>query len=860
MAVKILFYSFFFLFPFWCTAQNGKDTLHIPKRNIPTLEIVSGPPSHSLKDYKAAATRINDLIHTRLYIRFDFDSCFLYGEEWVTLQPHFYPVDTLVLDAKGMDIQNVALIEEKRKQGLKYSYNGEKLNIDLDKTYQRGQRYTLYIKYVAKPDDYAASSPGGSASVTSDKGLFFINPHHTDKYKPTEVWSMGYPESNSVWFPTIDQPDQKSTAQITMIVPDTMTTFSNGVLIRKKKLSDGKRSDTWRMYRPNAPYLFTVAAGSFSVIKDHWKNIPVRYFVEKQYASDAKAIFGKTPAMLSYFSKILRTPFPWKTYDQVVVRDFITGAMENTTATMHGEALYKTKRQLQDDGYRNESVIAHELFHQWFGDLVTCKSWSNITLNESFGDYGEMLWAEHEYGPDLAAQHSYQAMQRYFYFADTHEDHPLVYHYYPDKNEVLDPVSYQKGGRILNMLRNEVGDSAFFAALHYYLDKNKYGSAEAVQLKLAFEKVTGRDLSLFWNQWYHRKGYPVLDIHYRYDTMDRIAKVMIKQTQEAPVFMLPIAIDVYEGEKKQRHKVIMMQRADTFSFHYGRKPDLINVDGDKVLLAKFKDHRPLSSYIFQYKNAGTYLDRREAIDTCAQSQDSSLEARQLLLSALNDPFYGLRKHAIKSLDLKNKNIQQRAFPLLEQLFSQDPHSSVRSAALIALTAEMPASHKQEILHGLRDSSLEVESTALSILNDISPEEAYIRAKQLQATAEAPLSQVICTIYAQQGHTADFDYIRRQVHETGSFGKFNYLNAWFQMLGTSITNTSLVKEELQSMIDFVKIMGPRYGYYIVGLLNDFITAKQRSATHASNQGIKNQLNTQAAYGRQMLEDIEHLLNE
>ncbi len=858
MSLKPLLFLAPLLFPIFSKAQNGNDTGNIQKRNIPTLQIVSSPQTPTLKDYKLAATRKNDLVYTQLKVRFDFDSCFLYGEEWVTLQPHFYPQDSLLLDAKGMEIQTVALVIGRQTKKLKYKYDQKELRIALDKTYQKEEPYTLYIKYVARPNAYAAASPGGSASVTSDKGLFFINPQHKDKYKPTEVWSMGYPESNSVWFPTIDKPDQKSTAQITITVPDTLTTFSNGILINQKKHARGMRSDTWKMRYPNAPYLYTIAAGPFEVVNDHWKNIPVRYFVEKKYVADAKAIFGHTPEMIAYFSKILRTPYPWKSYDQVVVRDFITGAMENTTATMHGEALYKTKRQLQDDGYRNESVIAHELFHQWFGDLVTCKSWSNITLNESFGDYGEMLWAAYKYGEDLADQHSYEAMQRYFYFADTHEDHPLVWHYYPDKEDVLDAVAYQKGGRILNMLRNYVGDSAFFASLHYYLEKNKFSSAEAVQLKLAFEKVTGRDMSLFWNQWYYRKGYPSLAIRYQYDEGNKIVRVIVRQIQEEPVFMLPFAIDVYEGGRKEHHKVIMMQRIDTFSFHYAVKPDLINVDGDKVLLAKFKDHRPLASYIYQYKYAGKYLDRREAIDTCSQAQDSSLAARKLLLAALNDPFYGLRKRAIQSLDLKNPGILHSASLILKKLLFRDKHSSVRSAALVALTAEEPDLYKKEVLQALMDTSLEVESTALGILNDMAPREAYKQAKKLQAIAEAPLSQTICTIYAQQGYVADFDYVNKWVHETGSFDKFNYLNAWFHMLGTSVTENAVIKKELSSMIDFVKVIGPRYGYYIVGLLNDFINEKRKASRHATGEELKVRLKKQAEFGRQILSEVERLL--
>ncbi len=845
------------LFPLLSLAQGQKDTI-IHKRNMPPLVITSGAKTDPLLDYRPSATKINDLIDTRLALQFNFDSCFLYGEAWITLKPHFYPTDSLTLDAKGMAFQVVALHRKKQQRPLKYMYDGRQLHLRLDRTYTRNEQYTIYLKYTAKPNDYAASSEGGSASVTSDKGLFFIDPHQSDPYKPTEVWSMGYPESNSVWFPTIDKPNQKSTGQITLTVADSFTTFSNGRLVQQKENPDGTRSDTWKMVHPNAPYLFTLAVGPFEVITDHWKNIPVRYYVEKPYAPHANAIFGHTPEMIDYFSKILRTPYPWESYDQVVVRDFITGAMENTSASMFGESLYKTQRQLQDDGYRNESVIAHELFHQWFGDLVTCESWSNITLNESFGNYGEMLWAEHKYGADLAAQHNYQAMQTYFNFADTHKDHPLVYRYYPDKKEVLDPVAYQKGGRILHMLRYYVGDSAFFDALHDYLEQNKYQSAEATQLRLAFEKVTGKDLRLFWQQWYHRKGYPKLDISYKYNDSLKTARVLISQVQEGPVFMLPFAIDVYEGGKKHRYQVTMKKRNYVFSYKYKQRPDLINVDGDKVLLVKKKDHKSLSSYIYQYHKAGNYLDRREAIVACAAMQDSSELARGLLLTAMNDQFYGLRRLAIDSLNIKNRQTQEAAFPILKRLLRGDPHSSVRSAALVALTTEEPAKHRAMILHALKDSSLQVKSTALSILNDFAPQKAYKRAKSLQAVAEAPLTQTICTIYAQQGHLEDFAYVKKQVHQTGSFGKFDYLNAYFKMLGNTVTSDAVVTSELQSMKDFVKVIGPRYGYYILGLLNNLIKDKQQAADKATNNALRKRLAGQARYSQKLMKEIAGML--
>jgi len=846
---------FTFLIPAVLTAQS--DT--VQQKDMPTLE-VRHRVRHTLQDYRATPRRINDLVSTKLSVSLDFKKCYLYGKEWVTLTPHFYPTDSLVLDAKGMDIRQISLVRGKSLHKLRYRYDGLQLHIGLDRTYQQGQRYTLFIDYVSKPNEYEAHNPGGSVAITSDKGLYFINPDGKDPYKPTEVWSQGESEANSVWFPTIDNPDQKTLEEISITVPAKFTSLSNGQMISQHTNSDGTRTDTWKMKHPNSPYLFMIAAGPFVVVKDHWKNIPVDYYVEKQYAPYAKAIFGHTPAMIDFYSKITGIPYQWTKYDQIVARDYVSGAMENTTATLHGEFLYKTARQLQDDDYQNESVIAHELFHHWFGDLVTCESWSNLTVNESFADFSEMLWAEHAYGKDLAAQHSYEAMQQYFNFAKSGKDHPLVDFYYKDREDVFDYVTYQKGGRVLNMLRNFVGDSAFFRSLHYYLEQHKFQTAEAQQLRLAFEHVTGMDLNWFWNQWYYGQGYPKLDIHYRYQDDLHLASVIVRQTQGGRVFELPFAIDVYAGGKKERHPVIMMNRTDTFTYHYTVRPDLINVDGDKVLLAEKKDHKTIANFIYQYRHAGLYLDRLEAVKACAAVQDTDQAARGLLITALKDPFFGIRNLAVESLDMKNASVKTAAVPRLRQLITTDDHSSVRSGALTALTGNAPADYRSEVMQALKDTSLRVEATALDIFQQIDPEAAYVQAQAFEVSAEAPLSQTVCAVLAHQLSLKDYPFIKKNFQENGSFNKFGYIRPFLHILAGAVTDSAEVRKGLDETANFALQIGPRYGVYVLGMLNNFVKEKQKAADDTADAVLKSHLSAQVAYSQKLIEQLQQKLTQ
>ena len=591
------------------------------------------------KTYRASYPKTNELVHTKLEVKFDFEKAWMYGKAWLTLKPHFYATDTLTLDAKGMDIKEIAIIKGLSKSSLKYTYDSLQLFIKLDKMYKGGENYVLYIQYTAKPNELKVK---GSDAITDAKGLYFINPKGEDKDKPTQIWTQGETEANSVWMPTIDKSNQKSTEEIYMTVPAKYVTLSNGLLKSQVKNADGTRTDYWKMDLPHAPYLFFMGVGDFAVVKDKYKEKEVNYYVERKYEPYARKIFGNTPEMMKFFSTKLGVEFPWAKYSQIVGRDYVSGAMENTTATLHQESAYQNARQLAD-GNIWEETIAHELFHQWFGDLVTAESWSNLTVNESFANYSEYLWMEYKKGKDAADEHQYQDMQGYL-MQPGNDKKDLVRFKYADKEDMFDGVSYSKGGRILNMLRNYVGDDAFYKSLNNYLITNKFKSGEAGQLRLAFEEVTGQDMNWFWNQWYYGSGHPKLKIDYKYDDAAGKALVIIEQTQKTDkIYKLFVAIDVYNGSSKTRRKVWIENKIDTFTFNYTSRPDLINVDADKVLLAEITDNKTAENFVHQIKYAPNYLDRREALEFFAK------KGMKELALGLQDKFNGLRRLTIDRL-------------------------------------------------------------------------------------------------------------------------------------------------------------------------------------------------------------------
>lgn len=780
-------------------------------------------------EWRGSAPKINDIIHTKLDVSFDFDKAYLYGKEWLTLRPYFYPTDSVILDAKGMDIKEVALIQGVKKLPLKYSYDGMELKIDLDKTYQNTEKYTLYFDYVSKPNELKVH---GSSAITDAKGLYFINPKGEEKNKPTQVWTQGETEANSAWMITIDKPNQKSTQEIFMRVPDKYVTLSNGLLVSKKKNTDGTRTDYWKMDLPEAPYLFFMGIGDFAIVKDSYKGKEVSYYVEKKYEPVARGIFGHTPEMIKFFSEKLNYEYPWPKYSQIVGRDYVSGAMENTTATLHQESAYQDARQLTD-GNRWESTIAHELFHHWFGDLVTAESWSNITVNESFANYSEYLWFEYKYGKDKADEHRLNETNGYLQSGSDQKD--LVRHHYQDKEQMFDAVSYNKGGAILHMLRSYLGDDAFFKGLNIYLNNNKFKTGEAAQLRLALEDASGKDLSWFFDQWYYGSGQPKLTVDYDY-SLPGVAKVIISQTQNTgKVFLLPIAIDVYNGENITRYNVWMKNAVDSFYFPVSSKPDLINVDGDKVLLAQFDDHKTEANMIAQYKYVKNYIDRRNALEFFKKKNMPELA------KGLYDKYAPLRALTINLLAKTPYKTDKVAVDRVEELLQKDADNKVISAALDFLSETKDVKYLPIYEKMINDSSYTVAGSALEAISLLDKNKAIDLARKNGTDVKGHLSQVVSKLLTENGDVADYDFIANGYSNAPlSFEKFRATGIFVTYL-TKLQDLAKIKDGIDRIIAFRNSFPASFREHtdpsIKNVLNKLAKAKGQEIEDYINQVFK-----------------------
>ena len=775
------------------------------EENLDTLEVTVSREN----PYRGSATKFFDLIHTKLEVKFDYAKQYLYGKATITLKPHFYPQNELVLDAKQFDIHQISLVTgEGTSEALNFTYDSLQLKINLGRTFNRDQTFKIYIVYTAKPNERKS---GGSAAINEDKGLYFINPLGTDSAKPTQIWTQGETESNSCWFPTIDKPNQKCTDEIYITHLKKYVSLSNGVLVSSTNVNDSLVTDYWKMDLPHAPYLFMMAVGDFKIVQDRWRDIPVNYYVEKEYAPYAKQIFGNTPQMIEFFSQKLGFDFPWPKYSQVVVRDYVSGAMENTSATLHGEYLQRTPRELLDETH--EDVISHELFHQWFGDLVTTESWSNIPLNESFATYGEYLWNENKYGREFADYKFRDDYRQYINEAKSKNVNLIRFHY-DDREDMFDSHSYAKGGQVLHYLRKVVGDDAFFKSLELYLKTNQFKSVEIENLRLAFEEITGKDMHWFFDEWFLNSGHPVLDVHYSYDRDSVFITVEQKHnTDNELTYQLPFKVGVWQGKSFTDQEFTLKRKSQTFAIAAAAKPDLIDFDPERAVLCEIKDNKTTANYIYEYHNAPYFSEKLEALRNLADVQKDSAAAKQVLTEALNDNFFYLRQLAIMRIDAGKDTA---IWATIEHMAKNDKESSVRKEAMDKLSkAKDPSKYTALFEAAVGDSSYEVSAAALKALADANSKKAMDIARQMEGIKNNEMVNAVADVYAKEGDVTYQDFFEKKLKTASGFGKYTLLYYYANFL------TRMEKPVVMSGINTIEQQGMTTD-------NHFITSAAKGA--------------------------------
>jgi len=711
------------------------------KFNPKQLDEVVITPKNPFTSYRATYPAYFDLVHTSLKVKPVFSEKKLYGTAELTLTPHFYEQNQLILDAKWMRIRSVELLQPGETRTLSYSYDTLQLKIDLGKYFRQYDTLKVRIQYVAEP--YTQDSN----QVADGRGMYFIDVEDKNPYKPMHLWTQGEEESSSCWFPTIEATYQKTSQELWVTLDTAFISLSNGLLVSTVNNGDGTKTDYWKQDLPHSPYLFFLGIGDYFKHSDSWRGKEVSAYTFPKYKDVLPEIFKNLPEMMEFFSKQLGVDYPWDKLSNIIAFDYTAGAMENTSAIIYYDRMLCDHRHLLDGSF--DWIIAHELYHHWFGDLTTAESWANLTLNESFADYSEYLWAEYKYGKEEADAYAQSSLKKYLH-ASAYKKEPIVNYYYEDSRENFDELRYEKGGRVLHLLRNYIGDAAFFEATKRYLQKHAFKSAELADWRMAVEEVTGQDMNWFFNQWWLDKGHPILDVAHLYDEKNKTIQLTVKQIQtsaEAPVFRIPTKVDVYfPGGKKETHSIDIIDRNMTFYLPAGQAPLLVNFDADKVLLCEKKEALSEEQLIYKLQNAPLFLDKLEAIKALSPKQKGNQEVQSQFIKMLQHSNYYLRSAVADEMDVLHYNDKTQLSIALQQVVNTDNSSQVREKALNKLV-KLEKGKSVAVLENVltKDSSYLVLAAALTHLQTYQKQKAYAYALQFSSTENATLMPAVAKV-------------------------------------------------------------------------------------------------------------------
>lgn len=588
-------------------------------------------PSPGRADEPYARSRDYDLQNIRTHLWFNIEQREVRGEVTESIAALRDNVSELKFDSVDLAIESVSV----DGHAAKFSMTPKKLVVALDRPAARGERHEILIRYHGQPK----------------KGLYFILPDKNYPQQPSEIWTQGEAEDTRCYIPLYDYPNDRTTSEMLVTVPAAWITVSNGRLVGVKDEPDGTKTWDWKQSETLSTYLISIVAGEFVERDDSWHGIPLRYLVPRGEESTIEPTFERTKQMLDLFSSKLGVPYPWAQYAQTAVDDFVAGGMENTSATtLTTHSLINPMLAAEDHDGADE-VTSHELAHQWFGDLVTCKDWANLWLNEGFADYFQRVWNERRYGADDADfefwrdQNTWNRQPRLFPV-------PIVSRDFDDSTEYQDNI-YDKAGWVLRMLHEKLGDEDFYRALHHYLDVNRGQNVVTADLQKAVEQATSVNVDKFFDEWIYGAGAPKFDVSYAYDPDAHEVKLTIKQTQKIEgrvgLFDVPVDIEIATANGRQTHSIEVREASQTFTLPADGTPLMVVFDrGDQILKALDFKKDP-AMLVYQLKNAETTPDRSDAAVALGSVKSDPTAVAALGDAAQHDPFWGVRVEALEGL-------------------------------------------------------------------------------------------------------------------------------------------------------------------------------------------------------------------
>lgn len=601
----------------------------------------------AIADEPYARSRDYDLQHSKIALRFDTGQKKVIGD--VTHSVSILQDDTkkLVFDSVGLTIQSVTL----NKTAVKFETTDVKLIVPLSTSAKKGDKLDVEIKYEGK----------------TTKGAYFILPDKDYPHRPQQIWTQGESEDTRYYLPIYDYPNDRLTTETILTVPASWTTIANGKLVSVKDAGSGMKVWDWQETLPSSTYLITVVAGEFDEVKDMWRGKPVTYYAPKGRGDRLKINYGRTPQMLELFTKKLGVDYPWEKYAQAMVDDFVAGGMENSSATTNTSSSLVHPTLAPEYATGQDPLISHELGHQWFGDLVTCKDWGNIWLNEGFATFMETLWVESYFPKDQAEYDRWSGIREWFEQANLWTK-PLVRHDFDDSSE-FDGNAYGKGGLVLYMLRHQIGEQAFYRGLKHYLEVNRGKNVVTADLVKAIEEETHTNVDQFFTQWAYGAGAPKFDLGYTYDDAKRQVILKVKQTQKVEgrvgIFRIPTDVEITTAAGARIYPITVSKPEEVFALPVDSTPTMVLFDKGGHILKSAEFHKEKEEWLYQLKNATEFADRADAIGALSKLKDDAEVDASLGETVRNDQAWGVRATSADALG--ERKTPAAAKQLLESL-------------------------------------------------------------------------------------------------------------------------------------------------------------------------------------------------
>ena len=676
-------------------------------------------------DYQEQArTHTTDVQNIEMHISFDQAAKKVMGTVYHTLAilPQRDPVTYIEFDAMNMNIEKVWILDGKKQTPLVFDTeeNG-KLRMTLDKQHPNNVPFTIGIQYWTKPK----------------KGMYFISADSFYTQRTPEVWTQGEGEDNRYWLPTYDYPNDKATTEMYVTVPANQKALSNGHLVGKAPNKDGTVTWHWKEDKPYSTYLIMLGVGEYEVVTDKWRGKDVDYWVYPGWSKEAHRIFGETPKMLEFYSNSTGYQYAWEKYAQIAIEDFMYGGMENVSATTMNDYILYDKRSGVD--FNAEGLIAHELAHQWFGDVVTCRSWIHMWLNESFATYFEAMFRQFNDGQDEFDEEMYGS-QLAGIGAETGErgKKPIVAANNYTANH------YPRGAATLNMIRHILGDTGWWKSIHHYLDMHQFQPVVTDDLKMAFEETTGQNLQWFFDEWIYKSGHPNFKVDYEYDDAAKVVRMTVTQTQQhdslTSTFKMPVDVELTMPDGTTRFETLRLSdSSQKFTIVSPQKPVMVIFDKGNTIIKELQINNSAEQWVYQLTHAKAAIERSQAAlnmnpkpqlmnDAATNDRnaaDETMMVAALKNAALHDQFWAVRLHALTALrKFENGNVSIE--DVVVELAQHDPRQEVRAQAIDYFPNHVSTPKALPVLTNAvtNDSSYHVNGSALNALFHYAPDQAF----------------------------------------------------------------------------------------------------------------------------------------